>query len=69
MVPEGMRVDSGHGRAHPFITNEFVTALVEDREPATNIYEALAYCVPGIVAHQSSLKGGKQLKIPNFDKT
>lgn len=68
MVPEAMRADSGHGASHPFLTNEFVMALVEKREPATNLYEALAFCVPGIVAHESSLKGGKQLKIPNFDK-
>jgi len=23
---------------------------------------------PGIVAHQSSLQGGEQLKVPDFDK-
>lgn len=68
MVPEAMRVDSGHGASHPFVTNEFVTALIEEREPAINLYEALAFCVPGIVAHQSSLKGGETMKIPSFDK-
>jgi predicted dehydrogenase len=68
MVPEGMRYDSGHGASHPFITHEFITALVEDREPATNLYEALAFCVPGIVAHRSALKNGEQLKIPSFDR-
>jgi hypothetical protein len=68
MVPEAMRVDSGHGKSHPFITNEFIMALVEDREPAIDLYEALAFCVPGIVAHESSKKGGEQLKIPSFDR-
>jgi predicted dehydrogenase len=68
MVPEDMRVDSGHGRSHPFITNEFITALVEDREPAIDLYEALAFCVPGIVAHESSKRGGEQLPIPSFDR-
>jgi len=67
MVPPKMRYDSGHGKSHPFITNEFVMALVEDREPAIDLYEALAFCVPGIVAHESSLKGGEQLDIPQFD--
>ena len=67
MVPPDMRYDSGHGRSHPFLTNEFVMALVEEREPAIDIYESLAFCVPGIVAHQSSLKGGEQLEIPQFD--
>ncbi|MCC6694274.1 MAG: Gfo/Idh/MocA family oxidoreductase [Candidatus Hydrogenedentes bacterium] len=68
MVPEAMRVDSGHGKSHPFITNEFIMALVEDREPAISLYEALAFCVPGIVAHESSNKGGELLKIPSFDR-
>ncbi len=67
MVPPKMRYDTGHGRSHPFITNEFVTALVEDREPAIDLYESLAFCVPGIVAHQSALKDGEQLAIPSFD--
>jgi predicted dehydrogenase len=67
MLPPKMRYDSGHGASHPFITNEFIMALVEGREPAIDLYEALAFCVPGIVAHQSSFKDGEQLTIPSFD--
>lgn len=67
MVPEGMRVDSGHGASHPFLTNEFVMALIEDREPAVDVYEALAMTAPGIVAHDSALRGGEQLKVPSYD--
>jgi predicted dehydrogenase len=69
MVPPRMRYDTGHGASHPFLTNEFITALVEKREPAIDLYEALAYTVPGIVAHQSSLRDGEQLDIPSFDRT
>ena len=43
-------------------------ALVEDREPAIDLYESLAITVPGIVAHQSALKGGEQLAVPSFDR-
>jgi len=67
MLPEKMRYDSGHGSSHPFLTNEFVMALVEDREPEVDLYEALALTVPGIVAQQSSFKDGEQLEIPSFD--
>ncbi len=66
-LPPAMRVDSGHGGSHPFLTNEFVMALVEERSPAIDLYEALAYTVPGIVAHQSSLRDGEQLPIPAYD--
>jgi len=68
LVPEAMRIDSGHGASHPFITHEFTMALVEDREPAVNVYEAVAMTAPGIVAHASALKGGEQMKVPSFDK-
>lgn len=65
-VPEAMRRDSGHGRSHPFLTHEFIMALVEGRPPACDLYDSLAMTVPGIVAHQSSLQGGAQLEIPDF---
>jgi predicted dehydrogenase len=68
MLPAAMRHRSGHGDSHVFLTAEFVNALVEDREPAVDVYEALAMTVPGIVAHQSSLKNGEQLEVPSFDK-
>jgi hypothetical protein len=48
--------------------HEFVTAILEDREPMGNVYEALAMTVPGILAHQSALKDGESLKIPQFDR-
>lgn len=68
MVPETMRIDSGHGASHPFLTHEFVMALVENREPAIDVYEAIAMTAPGIVAHESALNGGELLKVPQFDK-
>ena len=68
MLPPPLRHPSGHGNSHTFLTAEFINALVEEREPAVDVYEALAMTVPGIVAHQSSLRGGEQLKVPGFDR-
>ncbi len=68
LLPESMRQDTGHGGSHPFLTHEFVSALIEDREPVIDLYESLAMTVPGIVAHQSALKGGEQMKIPQFER-
>ena len=67
-LPEPMQHASGHGGSAVFISAEFVNALVEDREPAVDVYESLAMTAPGIVAHQSALKGGEQLKIPSYDR-
>ncbi len=66
MLPKPLRHDSGHQGSHTFLTNEFIDALVNERKPVVDIYEALAYTVPGIIAHESSLRGGELLKIPQF---
>lgn len=68
MLPQPLRHNSGHGGSHTFITHEFIDALVNNRPPAIDIYESLAYTAPGIVAHQSALKNGEYMKIPSFDK-
>jgi hypothetical protein len=66
MLPPAMRHKSGHGNSHTFISAEFVNALLEGRKPAVDVDAALAMTVPGIVAHQSALKDGEQLKVPRF---
>ena len=46
--------------------NEFVISIIEDRKPLVNIAVALNMTVAGIVAHQSALKNGEMMKIPQF---
>ena len=67
LLPEPLRHNSGHDGSHCFITHEFIDALINNRQPKINIYEALAYTAPGIVGHQSALKNGQYLDIPDFD--
>ena len=67
-LPEPMRVKTGHGNSHTFLTYEFTQAILEDRHPAVNVWEAIAYTAPGLVAHQSALKGGERLQIPDFGR-
>jgi predicted dehydrogenase len=67
-LPRPLRVESGHGGSHTFITNEFINAVVEERHPEVNVWEAIAYTLPGIIAHQSALKGGEVMKIRDYGK-
>jgi len=67
MLPAPLRHDSGHGGSWTFIVNEFIESLVQSRRPAIDIYEALAQTVPGIVAHQSALRGGELLRVPQYE--
>ena len=67
LLPDPLRHDSGHEGSHCFITHEFIDSVLKQRKPAVDIYEAVAYTAPGIVAHQSALQGGALQKIPSFD--
>jgi predicted dehydrogenase len=60
-VPAG-----GHGGSHGQLMNEFITAILQDRKPLVDIGMALNLTVSGIVAHQSALKDGELLKIPQY---
>jgi len=66
-LPEPLRHNSGHEGSHTFLTHEFVDAVTHDRRPTVDVYEALSYTVPGIIAHESALKKGELMKIPQYD--
>lgn len=66
LLPEPLRHKSGHEGSHTFLTHEFIEAVRLLRRPAVDVYEALSYTVPGIMAHQSALRGGACLKIPQY---
>jgi len=60
-VPAG-----GHGGSHGYLMDDFITAILLKRNPYVDVARALNTTVPGIIAHQSALKGGETLKIPQF---
>ena len=66
VLPPSMRVKTGHGGSHTFLTHEFISSIVEDHWPTVNVYEAIAFTLPGIIAHQSALRGGELLKIKDY---
>jgi predicted dehydrogenase len=64
-LPPGVEPGS-HGGSHGYLMNEFVTAILQDRQPLVDIRMALNLTAAGIVAHHSALKDGELLKIPQF---
>ncbi|QHT67855.1 Gfo/Idh/MocA family oxidoreductase [Rhodocytophaga rosea] len=57
---------SGHGGSHPHLVNEFLSALVENREPYPNARQSANITCVGILAHESAMKGGEIIKLPDF---
>lgn len=56
----------GHGGSHAYLVHEFVEAIAAGRAPAINAWEAVRYMAAGAVAHQSALKGGEVLEVPDW---
>ena len=56
----------GHGGSHPHLCHEFVTALVDGRDPFPNAVQSANWTCVGILAHQSALKGGEIVRLPAF---
>jgi predicted dehydrogenase len=57
---------AGHGGSHPHLANEFIQALIADRDPFPNARESANWTCVGICAHESALKGGAIVKLPAF---
>ncbi|OGV64992.1 MAG: hypothetical protein A3K18_32895 [Lentisphaerae bacterium RIFOXYA12_64_32] len=59
-------VPTGHGGTHLFLVNDFVRSVVANRLPPNHVWLAARYNAPGIVANESSKRGGELMKIPDF---
>src|SRR6266581_4869950 len=57
---------AGHGGSHPHLVHEFIMALVENREPFPNAKQSANWTCVGLCAHQSALKGGAIVNLPEF---
>ena len=57
---------AGHGGSHPHLVHEFVTALEENRSPYPNARQSANITCVGILAHESAMKGGDKIKLPDF---
>ena len=64
-LPPGIDA-GGHGGSHGYLMNEFVEAILQDRDPLVDVAQSLNMTVGGIVAHQSALKDGELMKIPQY---
>lgn len=55
-----------HFNSHPFLVDDFCRAVVEGKLPPNNAWDAARYMIPGLIAHESALRGGELMNIPDF---
>ncbi|MFI4874840.1 MAG: Gfo/Idh/MocA family protein [Blastopirellula sp. JB062] len=65
VLPPGVN-PGGHGGSHGQLTEEFISSILSDRQPLVDVTMALNLTVSGIVAHQSAMKGGETMSIPQY---
>jgi predicted dehydrogenase len=57
---------SGHGGSHPHLAHNFVMSIVENRDTFPNVYQSANWTCVGILAHESAMRGGDLIKLPEF---
>ncbi len=57
---------NGHQGSHQFLADDFVKALATNTLPPNHVWAAARYCIPGLTAHQSAVREGERLEIPDL---
>lgn len=55
-----------HSASHPHLIHEFISSIVEGRRARVDERTAAAWCAPGICGHESALRGGESVAIPDY---
>lgn len=58
---------TGHGGSHPYLVNEFVEMVYQNRKPEIPVEEAMHYMAMGVAAHKSAQRDGELVKVEQFD--
>lgn len=56
---------TGHAGTHKFMVDDFCQAFVTGKLSPTNAWQAARYNLPGLIAHESAMRGGEVLDVPD----
>ena len=57
----------GHHGSHPHLVNEFVSSIIEGRQPWIDAVTSATWTAAGICAHKSAMMNGTEIMVPKFD--
>jgi predicted dehydrogenase len=57
---------SGHGGSHPHLAHEFLMSIIDGRRSFPDVHQSVNWTMVGILAHESAMRGGEKIHIPNF---
>ena len=56
----------GHGTSEYFMIRDFIDAIDNQARPPLDVIRAVDFTIPGILAHDSAVKGGVWLDVPEY---
>jgi predicted dehydrogenase len=56
----------GHGTSEYYMIRDFIEAVENHTRPSIDVIRAVDFTVPGILAHEAAMSGGKWLDVPLF---
>ena len=59
-------IHNGHNGTHHFLIDDFCRAYATGKLSPTNIWEVARWNIPGLMAHESALAGGKVMDVIDF---
>ncbi|GAA1491524.1 Gfo/Idh/MocA family protein [Brachybacterium sacelli] len=65
-MAEPVSVGAGHGGSHPYLVDEFVTAITEGRRSRIDSVRAAEWTLPGMCAHESAMSDGARIDVPRL---
>ncbi|MGI5899933.1 MAG: Gfo/Idh/MocA family protein [Christensenellales bacterium] len=66
-LPESFAgLPNGHLGSHQFLVDDFMKALENDWMPPNNAWDSARYVLPGLIAHESAVRGGELLSVPDM---
>ncbi len=66
MPDEAKRV-SGYGASEYYLLRDFINAIDNDTEPPIDVVKGVDMTLPGLIAHEATMKGNVWLDVPHFE--
>jgi predicted dehydrogenase len=63
--PEALK--GGHGTSEYYMVRDFVDAVANGTRPPIDVIRSVDFTIPGIIAHESAMSGGKWIDVPTFE--
>ena len=56
---------NGHMASHQLLVDDFCKAVYLGKLPVVNAWQAARWTIPGLLAHQSALRDGEPIQVPD----